>query len=94
VAKFLPIQTNDGSEEWSFFCPGCQYAHWVRVKGERPCWTWNGDAERPTVSPSLFVDPNGARKCHSFIRDGKIEFLSDCHHALRGQTVEIPDWEA
>lgn len=27
--------------------------------------------------------------CHSFIRDGKIEFLSDCTHHLKGQTVEL-----
>lgn len=29
--------------------------------------------------------------CHSFVTDGKIEFLSDCTHALAGQTVELPD---
>lgn len=30
--------------------------------------------------------------CHSFVRDGQIEFLSDCTHALKAQTVPIPDW--
>ena len=30
--------------------------------------------------------------CHVFVRDGQIEFLGDCTHALRGQTVAIPDW--
>lgn len=29
--------------------------------------------------------------CHSFVRDGKIEFLSDCSHDMAGQTVELPD---
>ena len=29
--------------------------------------------------------------CHHFIRDGKIQFLGDCTHALRGQTVDLPD---
>jgi hypothetical protein len=28
-------------------------------------------------------------RCHSFITDGKIEFLSDCTHSLAGQTVEL-----
>lgn len=35
-------------------------------------------------------------RCHSFIRDGKWQFLSDCGHALAGQTVDmipIPDTE-
>ncbi len=30
--------------------------------------------------------------CHSFVTEGKIEFLSDCTHNLRGQTVELPQW--
>ena len=27
--------------------------------------------------------------CHSFVRDGRIQFLPDCTHALRGQTVPM-----
>ncbi len=30
--------------------------------------------------------------CHLFIREGMIEYLSDCTHSLAGQTVELPDW--
>lgn len=30
--------------------------------------------------------------CHSFIADGRIQFLGDCTHELKGQTVEIPLW--
>lgn len=37
------------------------------------------------------IDPV-PRVCHSFVRDGKIEFLSDCTHRLAGQTVEMEDW--
>ena len=32
--------------------------------------------------------------CHSFVRDGRIEFLSDCTHSLAGQTVDLPVLEA
>lgn len=32
-------------------------------------------------------------RCHSFITDGRIQFLGDCTHALAGQTVDIPQWE-
>jgi hypothetical protein len=49
--------------------------------------------DRPTISPSLAVGPNTSFRCHSFIRDGQIQFLDDCWHELKGQTVEIPDWE-
>ncbi len=31
--------------------------------------------------------------CHSFVRNGQIEFLGDCTHALAGQTVPLPDME-
>lgn len=29
--------------------------------------------------------------CHSFVTDGRIQFLSDCTHELAGQTVDIPE---
>ncbi len=32
------------------------------------------------------------KRCHSFITEGSIKFLSDCSHSLASQTVEIPPW--
>ena len=32
-------------------------------------------------------------RCHSFVREGRIEFLGDCTHAMVGQTVDLPDIE-
>lgn len=31
-------------------------------------------------------------RCHSYVTDGAMQFLSDCSHDLRGQTVPIPAW--
>ncbi len=34
--------------------------------------------------------------CHSFVRDGRIEFLSDCTHHLAGQVKQllpVSDWD-
>ncbi len=31
-------------------------------------------------------------RCHSFVREGKIQFLTDSTHELAGQTVELPEW--
>ena len=39
------------------------------------------------IEPILLV-------CHSFVRDGQIQFLGDCTHSLSGQTVSLPAWEA
>ena len=50
-----------------------------------PCWcTYN--AEHPE-NPASF----GCGICHSFVTDGRIQFLGDCTHALAGQTVDLQD---
>ncbi len=32
--------------------------------------------------------------CHTFVTDGRIQFLDDCSHKLAGQTVDLPDWDS
>lgn len=83
----------------AFFCPGCQDVHQVRLQDTtRPGgWTFNGDYERPTFTPSIAVDwyegPERVHQvCHSHVSDGHIQFLGDCTHALVGQTVPIGPW--
>jgi hypothetical protein len=84
-----------------FECPGCGGIHAFYTKngpivdGREQNWTYNGNGDAPTISPSLDVsktDP--AHHCHSYIRDGMITFLSDCYHPLKNTTVEIPDWDS
>ena len=31
-------------------------------------------------------------KCHCFVRDGRIEYLSDSTHEFRGKSVDMPAW--
>ncbi|MDY7565772.1 DUF6527 family protein [Pseudomonas sp. RTC3] len=90
-----------------FWCPGCDGAHRIQHgAGSGPRWGWNGNAEKPTFTPSILVsypaNPDAgeefkewrtARICHSFVTDGRIQFLGDCTHGLAGQTVDIPDWD-
>jgi hypothetical protein len=41
--------------------------------------------------------PGGTTRCHSYVRDGRWQFLSDCTHTLANQTVDmvpLPDWFA
>jgi len=55
-------------------------------------WTWNGSFDKPAFTPSLLCNEHyPASRCHSFVTDGKIQFLFDCWHPLAGQTVELPD---
>ena len=75
-----------------FMCPGCKRGHVFNQKGG-VMWTFNGDMEKPTISPSYLtgIDNFTKVRCHSFIKEGKIQFLADCYHELKGQTVELPD---
>jgi hypothetical protein len=73
------------------FCPACKCAH-----GVNSGWTFNGDMERPTFSPSILVTWEGfedgkeiKKICHSYVRDGQIQFLNDCTHELAGKTVPL-----
>lgn len=83
-----------------FWCPGCNGVHGIAFgEGTGPRWGWNGNAEKPTFTPSILVRYSGdddgkpvEEVCHSFVTDGLIQFLGDCTHALAGQTVPIPEW--
>lgn len=70
-------------------------------------WAFNGNMDKPTFTPSLLVrtgkyvpghadfDDEGIESlnviCHSFITDGRIQFLGDCTHELKNQTVDLPE---
>lgn len=89
----------------AFWCPACDHAHHVKVEGPG-AWEFNNDLLRPTLSPSILVqgkywkgkgdadplDPLNWPEvhCHSFLRNGNIEYCSDSKHALAGQTVPLP----
>jgi hypothetical protein len=81
-----------------FHCPGCGYAHPFHIDPDKhpsmQSWYWNGSMTVPTFTPSLLVFKDvPTNRCHSFVTDGRIKFLMDCHHKLAGQTVDIPDWD-
>jgi hypothetical protein len=78
-----------------FHCPGCQYGHPFEVDAPGGTgWSWNRSFDNPTFYPSLLCNQHDpTSRCHSFVTDGKIRFLSDCWHSLAGQTVDLPDWD-
>lgn len=65
----------------------------VITKGTRDgtnYWSWNGDIYKPTIKPSVLTQHH-LFTCHSFINDGKVQFLSDCSHDLVNQTLDLKD---
>lgn len=81
------------------WCPACKELHPFAVdkpfsNGAR--WTWNGKTDKPTFSPSMniTVGPHGEEKrierCHYWLRDGRIQYLPDCTHEMKGKTIDLP----
>ena len=84
-------------------CEGYHVVHtepwektWVTPPAPGPVWTFNGSTSRPTFGPSLLIHEHKKDdgtvhqpRCHTFIREGRIQFLGDCGHKLAGQTVDM-----
>lgn len=103
TARAKRVVDSEGREYgWRIECPACRAdtgngAHILTTGEHLPTrWGFNGDADRPTFTPSLLCRyPFGEERrevvCHSFITDGRIQYLGDCTHAMAGQTVDLPE---
>lgn len=58
---------------------------WTHPKGH------TNENPAPTGFPAQKDRPDlwTEERCHSFVRDGQIQFLGDCTHALAGKTVPL-----
>ncbi len=89
------VNNSDGSEGVMFYCHGCKMSHMPIVKAghyhTKVC-QWNGSLDKPTFKPSIKVQypwKGIEQLCHSYVTDGKIQYLGDCTHELKGQTIEL-----
>jgi hypothetical protein len=98
--KHLKSVREDGTpnEDAVFMCPACDDTHVLRIIGKPFVWEFNGDDELPTFSPSVLVTHAGGYGeqrlktcCHSYVRNGRIEYLGDCTHKFAGQTIDLPE---
>lgn len=102
-AKVWPVIENEGDKipySFMFLCPGCNGYHslnTLKPNEKGAMWQFNGNLVAPTFSPSLnvkYIFDSPEMKdivCHSFIRDGYIQFLNDCTHKMAGITTELPE---
>lgn len=88
----------------TFWCPGCEEYHQIDTAKwefngdfEKPTFspsylTWlDPNPEANTERKPEWEKFRLGFRCHSFIKEGKIEFLSDCTHKLAGQTVDMTE---
>lgn len=87
-----------GDGRYTFYCPGCGHHHIYYTRNENPLpnWTFNGNMESPTFSPSLlnrwgkYVPGyenkiKGGGICHLNVTNGKIDYYDDCTHEYKGR---------
>lgn len=89
---------NRGREIW-YWCPGCDSHHVLSQRGyplpehAQGSWELRGDQIAPTLTPSVMSTSSPQRGalyvCHHWVKGGKIEYLPDSTHALKGQTIDM-----
>ena len=83
--------TFNGSSDKPTFSPS------ILVRGVRMTEKGLADYEewREADYPKRNGEPfdNAPTVCHSFVTDGKIQYLNDCTHKLAGQTVGLKNEE-
>ena len=79
-------ETKEEKGIYEFWCPGCNCHHFVKPS------IWKIDTKTNTLSPSVLVKtprPKGMKICHTFVRNGQIQYLNDCTHKLAGKTIPM-----
>ena len=73
------------------WCVACKHAHVYEVPG----WSFNGNLEKPSFTPSLlefYTKPGTNQRiitCHFFVTDGIIKYCGDCPHELNCQNLPL-----
>lgn len=94
-----------GSWTHAYWCPACEELHDFAVEqsfSNNARWSFDGNVTAPSMVPSMNITvgpyptddeskPGRIDVCHYFLRAGNIQFLGDCTHAMKGQTVPLPD---
>ena len=76
----IPVWTMSGSGDNLTFTPSIKvtYRHPKGYSNENP-------------APINYDGPYVDDICHSYVKNGMIQFLNDCFHELKGKTVPLPD---
>jgi hypothetical protein len=85
-------------------CPECNWHEFPKQRlSNGAAWTFNGDVEKPTFSPSMneCINPTGSphhqpdiptKRCHFIVTDGIINFCGDCTHGSAGKSMPLEHW--
>jgi hypothetical protein len=89
-ARVVPVTVQSDGWTWNGSVDKPTFHPSVLVRGVQTVrdesGRWTGEWVRDAAGQAL------PRVCHSFVTDGRIQYLSDCTHELAGQTVEMVPW--
>jgi len=81
-----------GTCYYSHWCPGCEEMHVIYVAAPaRITWSFGGDIQRPSFSPSVRITAHKGSVCHYFLTSGELRYCTDSTHRLAGTNVPLPD---
>lgn len=97
MAKVKKVEYEHNGEvyktQYMIQCEGCGHEHAIALKSDGGNHTFNMNLENPTFSPSLLCNWTPGKKCHSYIKNGRIRYLGDCFHKLKNKTVELKNYD-
>ncbi len=98
----MPQTVIETSTSYMIRCKNCGWHEFPKAGRPGASWTFNGNFERPTFSPSMneCLNPKDSkdyrpdcdtRRCHFIVTDGQISYCGDCTHGLRG-SMPLEPW--
>lgn len=89
------VRTERGIAHW---CPACKCFHAFTLYPLRAAhtqWLFNNNLVEPSFQPDNRIriedEKEGDYVCHYRLHEGRIEYLEDCTHAMRGKNIMLPD---
>lgn len=74
-----------------FWCPGCEDAHQIHTNENG--WVWNGDVDKPTITPSIKVEGGQWKPEDSFYKPQHSRVPAGgktiCHSFITDGTIDF-----
>lgn len=88
----LDVEEDDGKIWKIFYCEGCEYHHRIQLNiAFEPHFSFDGNNEYPTFSPSMIIKYKDDVICHFKITDGMIQYSEDSKHMFAGLTIPLSE---
>ena len=98
--KLRSFGNEDGSRTGIvFWCQGCKDFHSLHLQrpadAPGPTWSWNGDSEKPVITPSVKVTygavPDADLGFEEWLKDRMCHSHVGCHGAQPGEIIFLND---